>query len=595
MTSSIIASEIYALARRYRLRRYIPGREDITGAAPIGPRAEREILFQLTVGVDYIVGAPLSGYPLPVGGYYERYCFSPVVRRAVDDGVLNPNHLHDLPITEAAYFDHFERTTGLVRAHWDDLQYVARLDPTMLWHLGQQVLAADPLAWTLLMSNEFDLAVARAPMLADKKLMLPIFKCPAIELFKMPAQIERGRLILRHLAEANDILQRADLIDILMAPGPLGEYLGAADVIHLSRLIEYIALSTNELKDFLQAIDASVITKTTAKFLDRLAAIDDANIPCGIADDNELRAALAQYLRDAEARMSPVIMNTAKVKSSNRGGRKSTLQRDIALRWYGVTIDDGPVVVLNEIREWAPKSRRIKEEARFPHLTRFTSTEHYRVALSNLANALRRDVDPKRQRELDARAAKLVATVNSKAHRVPITKTLHNLTKTGERMTKRYVPSLGNLGSSVRFSPPYFRRKSDDARLWGMIQDWTAAGPIERKLFGKTVTKKSFGRFALGMWGVRDDFERLFAISRPTALTAAMTADLAAAVSPISANPTWVVGIGWLFANSKTVSKAASKTSLPLVRPARKNVAVWRIAGSWMSRRLDTADLNRHN
>jgi hypothetical protein len=61
------------------------------------------------------------------------------------------------------------------------------------------------------------------------------------------------------------------------------------------------------------------------------------------------------------------------------------------------------------------------------------------------------------------------------------------------------------------------------------------------------------------MWKVRQVFDGLFSISRPSDLTAAMTADMAAAVSPISGNPTWVVGIGRLFCNPVLVAKLRKK------------------------------------
>jgi hypothetical protein len=548
---SVIVTEIAALRQRHELRSKLSGRPDIVSPEDVPSELRREIVRQQTAGLDLRAGPGTAGWPLPTGGRYERLCFSTIPEIAEASGKVAAPSLHMLPTSEAAFIEYVEFTTGIGRTHLETFHHRYRFDAIMLAAVSEQVREADAVAWRLLLSHEWDMAIARFPAL-NTHMLAPRFKMPVVVAFRILAALERAHLIMRRMHHSATVIAKYDLPSLLVAPQPLHELLSGHDLFEVYRLVEYNALSTNVLRDFILAKDSAQPTRGDALFLHHLQQGQFPEQGIALADDRELRAALAEwlatdYLRvrvpniaDADVRADtdngvPDLLREAwhaqraVEEDRRRGGRHDVWRTPMTSRWYRLSFDDVPVAAIIDSSRGLPMSKPFAMPS-FPHLAALGPSPGSREVHQILATAMRESIRPHRPG----------------MHR-PNTDAA---TQRGEKLAKLYVPPRPKLGSAPRFDWAIERSGEDDLDLWDMLQGRTQhKSGWRRRMRLWLTTRRKRVYFALHV--VRNRFPKLFELAKPDSVTAVLARDLANAFSPVSANQTFVNGLGVLFSNGR--------------------------------------------
>lgn len=546
---SVIIAEIVALRRRHELRTKLTGRLDVVSPKDVPPELRREIVRQQTAGLDLRAVPGTAGWPLPTGGRYERLCFSFIPEIAQDSSKVAATPKHMLPNSEPAFIDHVERTTGIGRTHLESFHHRYRFDAIMLAAVSEQVRKADAVAWRLLLSHEWDLAIARYPAL-NTPMLAPRFKMPVIVAFRILAQLERAHLIMQRMHHSTTVIAKYDLPSLLVAPEPLHELLSGIDLLEVYRLIEYNALSTNVVRDFILSKDAGQPQCGDALFLHHLQQGQFPEQGIALADDRELRVALAEWLATDYLRVRvPDIANVdsgadatnsgvdwlceasrsrqAVEADRQRGGHYDVWRTPMTTRWYGLSFDDVPVAAIIDSSRGLPTSKPSAMPI-FPHLASLGPSPGSREVHQILATAMRESIRPHRPG----------------MHR-PNTDAA---TQRGEKLAKLYVPPRPKLGSAPRFDWAIERTGDDDLDLWDMLQGRIENKSGWRQRLRHWLTKRR-KRVYFALHAVRNRFPKLFELAEPKSVTAILARDLATAFSPISANQTFVHGLGVLFSS----------------------------------------------
>jgi len=213
-------TEWEALIARMRLGRGLTGRPDIfvTTRPAEDPDAMRQRLSQMVVGVDLDprematpAGEPAVHTPrLPAGVRMARLAFGAGVQAlcAAGDPAV-PMGLFRLPGDRGAIIGFLAGRAGLgdpsgSTAPADDVEAaLARFYGFRIGDVADDLLAlrdSDPLTYVLLLSLEFQLALARRPLLAAAHFRYPRLRRGLLDALLILAELERLRTILGSLA-----------------------------------------------------------------------------------------------------------------------------------------------------------------------------------------------------------------------------------------------------------------------------------------------------------------------------------------------------------------------------------------------------------
>lgn len=509
MSSTIIA-EIRALALHHRAFDLLQGRPDIVGHATVPASVEAYLPRLLVAGLDYDAEPGNGGWPLPTGGRYRKLCFSPIIENSATVALVQLD-VHKLPETENDFQEYVSLITGWSIDNADDLFRVFRFDPSILYHACRQMRSESPPAWRLLLSNEFELAARAWPALKKPVAGLD-FKNPLIHGFMFLAEQERASLIMRRLARADAIMNRPTLLAALKSSEALSASFAADELPEVYRWLEYSCFSSEALRGLLvdRKVD-EILELPDAYPLWALARGDVPDKTSLIFDEPSVRASLVREFS------LPVIEG-----STER--RKQMLRDDHVVRWYGMTNEVLPILVLEGARECFP-TRKISKAATLRNKVSNESNENSRKAVIRLASALRNVWDGTTQVRLMAAANKYNDSLRIKRE-----VTLEKNLKLGRKRALNYLPPIGRLGSAARFNPLMWGNSSADNELWSMF-----IAPTNRPVALKLDHPER--------WKVRESFTILRRVFAPivgnmeeTPLTLKIANDMAAALSPVSGN-----------------------------------------------------------
>ncbi len=256
-------TEWEALIARMRLGRGLTGRPDILATTRHGedPDAMRQRLSRMVVGVDLDpreIAAP-AGEPavytprLPAGVRMARLAFGAGVQAlcAAGDPAV-PAGLFRLPDDRGAIIGFLAGRAGLgdpsgSTAPDDDVEAaLARFYGFRIGDVADDLLAlrnSDPLTYVLLLSLEFQLALARLPTLAAAHPRYPRLRRGFLDALLILAELERLRAVLGRLAErlsgsrqisaGNQPPNSTALLRLLTSNAGAFDGLGDAAVAHL--------------------------------------------------------------------------------------------------------------------------------------------------------------------------------------------------------------------------------------------------------------------------------------------------------------------------------------------------------------------------
>lgn len=507
---STIISDINALALHHRAFDRLQDRSDIRGDISV-PASVRAYLPRLLVaGLDFDADPGNGGLPLPTGGRYRKLCFSPLIQDLAQTK-LNNLGVHDLPHTEQEFQDYVSLTTGFSSKSARALFRLYRLEPGMLHHACRQMQTDCPPAWRLLLSNEFSLAAQAWPALRRPVGGSP-FKHPLIHGFMFLAEQERASLIMRHLARADAIMNRSKLLAALESSQPLRNSFAADELFEVYRWLEYGCFSSEALGGLLFDRKVEEILALPSGY--PLWALSRGHWPaaiCTIIDDPAVRASLVR------------VFTPPPLEASATERRKQMLRDDHIVRWYGMTNEVLPILALEGARERFP-TRKISLSA-VPQELRSPIGESSSDAVIKLASAMRTSWDLKTQKAIVDAATQYVQSSRSRK-----SVTLEVNLKLGRKRALTYLPPTGRPGSAARFDPLIWDDLNADNELWSMF-----IAPTSQSIYRLNHPEHSKVKATLTV--LRRVFVPLMANMEESPLTLKIANDMAAALSPISANP----------------------------------------------------------
>lgn len=515
--TSIVVTEIKALALRHRLMDRLDGRIDIVNPAQLRPALANQIKRFLVAGLDNDAEPGAGGWPVPTGGRYAKLCFSPALDRTDASAHVMS---HRLPLTIDDYEAYVARITGIGPDLKGDFARIFRIDPEEMFGACQEMRTKRPQAWQLLLSNEFALARAAWPDLDTDTCSQ--FRYPLVDAFMLVAELERASLIMRHLARTRLFLNRPEFIDALRSTLPLRAYFKADQLAEVYRWIEYATFSTTAFADLL-----------TNRSVDQILTLPRGYAPWAIARGDMIGAA-ADFHDDRQIRDIMIGVFTPPPLPKKRKEDKDTVERKRSMlrshqitRWYGMTNDVIPILALDDAREVFP-TRRARAILTAPfHRRRKTVEQSSRPVLMRLACAIRSAADPDVQRAL-VEAALKYNTGSKRAAGNDII--LDANMKLGLRMARAYLPARVRLGSAARFDPQCWKTPQRDADLWKMLISPERSG----KLFRQPHPARRQLRTWLGL--LRRVYIPLFGGLAWSDDVARIACDMGVALSPISAN-----------------------------------------------------------
>lgn len=516
--SSIILSELNALALRHRFIDRLHGRADIVAADTIGPVLAWRIERYLVAGLDYDGEPGVGGWPVPTGGRYIKLCFSPTVQASL--GERSVGEPYRLPLTVRDYIAYVETITGLGPDCDQALMDLFRFTPAWLFETTAAMRAQCPEAWVLLLSNEFELACKLWQPLRSIVKDSP-FRHGLIHGFMIIAELERAHLIMRHLARARAIIDRPDFLEALRSSLPLSSWFEPHELYEINRWLDYACFSSGALRDFVMDRTARQIAGLPADYPLRAAARGVLPGPASAFGDHpQVREIMAKVF------VLPPLLKPADGGETPVERKRSMLRDHILFRWYGQTTAVLPLIALDGARDVYP-TRRV------PNLPRkrrgvggATSTRPQLVAL---ASVMRASADPAMQAEL-VHASTDYSEESRKFAGAEVA--LDGNRKLGLKMAKRYLPPRGLRGSGARFDPTMWLTPTRDAGFWRMFIDVRRGGRLYRSPHARF---RTLMRQSLGI--LRRVYGPYFAKLSWSDETALVVCDLACAIGPISGNP----------------------------------------------------------
>lgn len=542
--SSIVLTEIKALALRHRFLDRLNGRADIVAPQLIDPTLARRIGHYLVAGLDYDGEPGMGGWPAPTGGRYIKLCFSPTVQAKL--GEASAGQPYRLPLTLQDYIAYVETITGLGPEYDQALIDLFRFTPKWLFETTATMRTACPEAWALLLSNEFELACTLWQPLRSIVEDSP-FRHGLIHGFMILAELERGHLIMRHLARARAIIDRPDFLDVLRSSLPLSSWFEPYELHEIYRWLEYACFSSGALRDFVMDRTSRQIAGLPAGYPLWAAARGVLPGPASAFGDHpQMREIMAKVFV-----LPPLPASGDGDKPSVE--RKRPMLRDHTLfRWYGQTNSVLPLIALDGARDVYPTRRVPNLPSNRQANTASTSTRPQLVALTS---AMRASADPAMQAELVA-----ASTTYSEGSRkfAGAEVALDGNRKVGLKMAKLCLPPCGRDGSGAEFDPTMWLTPTRDAGFWRMFIDARRGGRLYRSPHARFRTMM---RQSLGI--LRRAFGPLFARSSWSHETGRVVCDLACAIGPISANPQIAYAIQQLDKKPRIVRRLGNTVRRP--------------------------------
>ncbi len=447
---------------------------------------------------------------MPTGGRYRKLCFSPVLDTLADQ--VDTSVLHRLPLTESDYLRYIETITGIGAGDAPEFMRLFRFDPAEIFNACAALRASRMLVWRLLLSNEFALAQQHWPDLG-KVSITSSFGYPLIDAFRILAECERASLIMRHLARARAILNRSEFLNALGSPLPLASWFKADQLAEAYRWIEYATFSSAALTDLLFDRNSSGVL-ALPKGYGPLALVrgEAPGGAIGFHDHPEVRKAMVKVFA-----RPPLV-------TSGVERRKVMLRNDEILRWYGMTNEVLPIIVLDDVRTQYPISRASRTRR---ILSRASNSADSRTIFVRLSSAIRRRTDPKMQDQVVKAPITYLTGSTKAAHKTP---TLERNVKLGLKLSLSYLPPHGRLGGAARFDPSAWKRPLRDAELWRMLLD-----PGQAKVHLRSHPAKAELRTVIAV--MRRAYGPVFAGLRWSPEVERIICDLACALSPITVDP----------------------------------------------------------
>ncbi|MDK2766622.1 MAG: hypothetical protein KYX69_02770 [Sphingomonas sp.] len=516
--SSIILTELDALALRHRFVDRLNGRADIVAPRTVTPTLSRRIDRYLVSGLDYDGEPGMGGWPVPTGGRYVKLCFSPTVQANL--GEASAGQPYRLPLTLLDYMAYVERITGLGPDCDEALIDVFRFTPAWLFEATETMRVQCPEAWVLLLSNEFDLACKLWKPLRSIVEGSP-FRHGLIHGFMILAEFERAHLIMRHLARARAIIDRPKFLEALQSSLPLSSWFKPNELREIYRWLEYACLSSGALRDFVMDRTDHQIASLPAGYPLWAAARGVLPGPASAFGDHpQVREIMAKVF------VLPPLPPSADGSKPPVERKRPMLRDHTLLRWYGQTNAVLPLIVLDGVRDVYPTRRVPNLPSNRQGTTASTSARPQLVAL---ASAIRASADPALHAELVAAAENYIEGSRKFAG---ADVALDGNRKLGLKMAKRYLPPRMRGGSGARFDPTMWSMPTRDAGFWRMFVEVRRSGRLYRSPHARFRTMM---RQSLGI--LRRAFGPLFTRLTWSDETARIVCDLACAIGPISANP----------------------------------------------------------
>ncbi len=516
--SSIILTELNALALRHRYLDRLNGRADIVAPGTINPALIRRISRYLVAGLDYDGEPGMGGWPVPTGGRYVKLCFSPTVQaRLGEPGAGQP---YRLPLTVLDYIAYVEKITGLGPNCDKALIDLFRFTPAWLFDATAEMRAKCPKAWVLLLSNEFERVCKLWPPLRLIVEASP-FRHGLIHGFMILAELERGHLIMRHLARARLIIERPKFLEALRSNLPMSSWFEPHELHEINRWLEYACFSSGALRDFVMDRTARRIGGLPTGYPLWAAARGLLPGPASAFSDHPQVREIMTKVFELPPLPTPAAGGKPPVE------RKRVMLRDHNLfRWYGQTTAVLPLIALDGVRDAYPTRRvpNLPVKRQVPAAPTTT-----RPQLVDLASAIRASADPAMQAAL-LTASEDYSKGSRKYNKAEVA--LDGNRKIGLKMAKRFLPPHGRDGSGARFDPTMWLTPTRDARFWRMFIDIRRGGKIYRAPHARFRTSM---RQSLGI--LRRAFGPLFARLSWSDEATRIVCDLACAIGPISANP----------------------------------------------------------
>lgn len=515
--SSIILTELNALALRHRFLDRLNGRADLVAPQTIPPDLVGRMGRYLVAGLDNDREPGMGGWPVPTGARYVKLCFSPTVQARL--GEPGPGQPYQLPLTALDYIAYVEKITGLGPNCDKALIDLFRFTPTWLFEATAEMRAQCPEAWVLLLSNEFERASKLWPPLRLIVEASP-FRHGLIHGFMIIAELERGHLIMRHLARARLIIERPKFLEVLRFSLPMSAWFKPHEQHEIYRWLEYACFSSGALRDF-------VMDRTARRI---------AGLPTGYPLWASARGALpgpaSAFGDHPQVREIMTKVFELPPLQTPAGGGKPTVERKRPMlrdhnlfRWYGQTTAVLPMIALDGVRDAYP-TRRVPNLPISRQGT--TASRSTRPQLIALASAMRASADPAVQAQLVS-ASTDYTEGSRKFSGAEVA--LDGNRKLGLKMAKRYLPQRMRDGSSARFDPTMWLTPTRDAKFWRMFIDIRRGGKLYRAPHARF---RTLMRQSLGI--LRRAFGPLFARLSWSDETARIVCDLACAIGPISAN-----------------------------------------------------------
>lgn len=511
MNGIIINQEVRALSLHQRLFRRLGDRRDILSTETLSAALQRGMQRLLVAGLDYDAEPGTGGLPLPTGGRYRKLCFSPLIQELALTSLAHLG-VHQLPTTEHEYFDYVQLTTGIGPDCAEALERLYRLDVGWLFHKTAIMREESPHAWRLLLSNEFTLAAKAWPALS-RLVAGERFKHPLIDGFKFFAEVERGSLVMRHIARASEIVDRPRLLNALQSQQPLALHFSKDELGEVYRLLDYASFSTEAVRNFL--FDLQV---------EDMLALPNEHVLWAAASES-LPTKLNQHYDNPAFRKSMLGAFALPPRSDGAPDRRRGMLRDDQIvRWYGMTNEVLPVLVLEGARYCLP----IRKDKAVSGLSRF---EDHRPALAKLAGALRQAWDPKCHKAVEDEAQRYTRTANCKRPASEKEVTLEGNIKLGSKLAKTYLPSPGRLGSAARFHISHWGRPYEDMELWALFLGDT------RPIAKHNIARPERQHLKTSMTVLGRAFGSVFKYAKPSSENLEIACQMAVSYSAISSNP----------------------------------------------------------
>jgi hypothetical protein len=424
MIKSFVSAEAKAVVTRLRLEDQLIGRPDLISSGKISASLISAIKSQLVAGVDY-PGASLPG-GLPAGARYTKLCFSDIIGRASELDVTPyrlPNTKDDLRI-------YYKDTLGLDDLGWAAVNNLLRIDFAFVESV-RLLTVNSPLAWRLLLSHEFDLAVKELPSL-ERPMKDASWQAPIVDAFKVLAELERLILLVKRLATVNKAVNLPRLLEQIEATGPL-YLMPSATTDEIYAFLERLLVSDIAIETFITG-SAEFKELVPASFpLRQLARGELTEYDSAIFDNTFVR----HYLIDA------IMTGVPKGR-----GRPSHLDQVAPGTYWLISTEYVIGVGMDDILKTVGRSSRSVMNRGSDFLNRRTALVSYFLQFA----------DPAQHLMIEAR----------KKDNIPEWE--YNW-KRSQKLAKSFLPSKSHSGSAARFNPNLWTDRERDVAFWRLLQD----------------------------------------------------------------------------------------------------------------------------